>query len=109
MEKPFTQPTARSFLCLNIGLSQTGNSGLDPPVGPEPHRLPVVHEPTMHGRHEDGWRCQCAGATMSFTVWIGEIETTVTFVVDVDRWRKYFEAGLTPLQAIEQYRIDDEV
>jgi hypothetical protein len=46
---------------------------------------------------------------MSFTVWIGEIETTVTFVVDVDRWRKYFEAGLTPLQAIEQYRIDDEV
>lgn len=46
---------------------------------------------------------------MSFTVWIGEIEKTVTFVVDVDRWQKYFEAGLTPLQAIEQFRIDDEV
>jgi hypothetical protein len=46
---------------------------------------------------------------MSFNVWIGEIEAIVTFVADAERWRKYFEAGLTPMQAIEQYRIDEEV
>jgi hypothetical protein len=45
---------------------------------------------------------------MSFNVWVAEIEAIVTFVVDAERWRKYFDAGLTPLQAIEQYRIDDE-
>jgi hypothetical protein len=49
------------------------------------------------------------GETMSFNVWIGEIEAMVTFVVDAERWRKYFEAGLTLMQAIEQYRIDEEV
>lgn len=46
---------------------------------------------------------------MNFTVWIGEIEAIVNFVVDAKRWRKYFDAGLTPMHAIEQYRIDDEV
>lgn len=46
---------------------------------------------------------------MSFEVWIAEIEAVATFTVDAERWRKYFEAGLTPLQAIEQYRIDEEV
>ncbi len=46
---------------------------------------------------------------MSFEAWIAEIEVVVTFDVDADLWRKYFDAGLTPLQTIEQNRIDEEV
>lgn len=46
---------------------------------------------------------------MSFGDWIAEIEAVATFDIDADLWRKYFEAGLTPLQAIEQHRIDEEV
>lgn len=46
---------------------------------------------------------------MSFEAWIAEVEALVTFDVDADLWRKYFEAELTPLQAIEQHRIDEEV
>jgi hypothetical protein len=51
-----------------------------------------------------------AGSTpMDFQTWIAEIEAVVTFDVDAELWRKYFDAGLTPLQAIEQNRIDEEV
>lgn len=46
---------------------------------------------------------------MKFDAWIAEIEAVVTFDVDADLWRKYFDAGLTPLQAIEQNAIDEEV
>lgn len=46
---------------------------------------------------------------MSFEAWIAEVEALVTFDVDTDLWRKYFDAELTPLQAIEQHRIDEEV
>ena len=46
---------------------------------------------------------------MSFDAWIAEIEAVVTFDVDADLWRKYFDAGLTPLQTIEQNAIDEEV
>ncbi|MGI3777781.1 MAG: hypothetical protein ACRYGC_10870 [Janthinobacterium lividum] len=46
---------------------------------------------------------------MKFQDWVSEIEDTVTFVVDAELWRKYFDAGLTPLQAIEQNRVDEEV
>jgi hypothetical protein len=46
---------------------------------------------------------------MKFETWIAEIEAVVTFDVDAELWRKYFDAGLTPLQAIEQNRIDEEV
>ena len=46
---------------------------------------------------------------MDFQTWVAEIEAVVTFDVDAELWRKYFEAGLTPLQAIEQNRIDEEV
>lgn len=46
---------------------------------------------------------------MTFQGWIAEIEATVTFDVDAELWRKYFDAGLTPLQAIEQRRVDEEV
>lgn len=46
---------------------------------------------------------------MNFRAWISEIESTVTFDVDAELRRKYFDAGLTPLQAIEQNRVDEEV
>jgi hypothetical protein len=46
---------------------------------------------------------------MDFQTWITEIEALVTFDVDADLWRKYFDAGLKPLEAIEQNRIDEEV
>ena len=46
---------------------------------------------------------------MPFQTWIKEIEAVVTFDVDAVLWRKYFDAGLTPLQAIDQNRIDEEV
>ena len=46
---------------------------------------------------------------MNSQAWITEIEAVVTFDVDAELWRKYFDAGLTPLQAIEQNRIDEEV
>ena len=46
---------------------------------------------------------------MKFQAWLSEIESTVTFDVDAELWRKYFDAGLTPLQAIEQNRVDEEV
>lgn len=46
---------------------------------------------------------------MNFETWIAEIEAVVTFDIDEELWRKYFDAGLSPLQAIEQNRIDEEV
>ena len=46
---------------------------------------------------------------MNFQTWIAEIEAVVTFAVDAGLWRKYFDAGLTPLEAIEQNRVDEEV
>ncbi|MBL6080302.1 hypothetical protein JMJ56_19985 [Belnapia sp. T18] len=46
---------------------------------------------------------------MDFGTWISEIEALVTFDVDAELWRKYFDAGLTPIRAIEQNGIDEEV
>ena len=46
---------------------------------------------------------------MGFDAWIAEIEAVVTFDVDAELWRKYFDAKLTPLEAIEQHRVDEEV
>ena len=46
---------------------------------------------------------------MPFDKWIAAIEHVVTFDVDATLWRKYFDAGLTPLEAIEQNRVDEEV
>ena len=46
---------------------------------------------------------------MDFQSWIAEVEALVTFDVDAELWLKYFEAGLKPIQAIEQNRIDEEV
>lgn len=46
---------------------------------------------------------------MNFQTWITEIEAVVTFDIEAELWRKYFDAGLSPLEAIEQNRIDEEV
>jgi hypothetical protein len=46
---------------------------------------------------------------MDFQTWIAEIEAVVTFNIDAELWRKYFDSGLTPLEAIEQNLIDEEV
>jgi hypothetical protein len=46
---------------------------------------------------------------MNFQTWIAEVEAIVTFDVDAELWQKYFDADLTPLAAIEQNRVDEEV
>ena len=46
---------------------------------------------------------------MKFDAWIAEIQDTVTFVVEPEEWRKYYDAELSPLDAIAQHRTDEEV
>lgn len=46
---------------------------------------------------------------MKFETWIAEIQETVTFVIESDEWRKYYDAGLSPLDAIAQHVADDEI
>jgi len=46
---------------------------------------------------------------MDFVTWIAEIQQTVTFVIEPDDWRKYYDADLSPLDAITQHQIDEDV
>ncbi len=46
---------------------------------------------------------------MDFDAWLAEIQDTVTFVVEPEEWRKYFDAKLSPLDAIAQHRADEDV
>lgn len=46
---------------------------------------------------------------MKFDAWISEIEAIADFDIDAELWRKYFDVGLKPLEAIDQHRIDEEV
>lgn len=46
---------------------------------------------------------------MEFDAWLAEIQDTVTFVIDPDEWRKYYDAKLSPLDAIAQHRTDEDV
>ncbi len=46
---------------------------------------------------------------MDFEAWIVEIQDLVTFVVEPDEWRKYYDAELSPLDAIAQHRADEDV
>lgn len=46
---------------------------------------------------------------MKFEAWISDIEAIVNFDIDAESWRKYFEIGLKPLEAIDQHRVDEEV
>ena len=46
---------------------------------------------------------------MKFEAWISEIEAIVDFDIDAEVWRRYFDVGLKPLEAIDQHRVDEEV
>lgn len=46
---------------------------------------------------------------MKFEAWLAKIQEIVTFVVEPDEWHKYYDAGLSPLDAIAQRRTDEEV
>ncbi len=46
---------------------------------------------------------------MDFATWIAEIQQIVTFVIEPDDWRKYYDADLSPLDAITQHQTDEDV
>ncbi len=46
---------------------------------------------------------------MGFGTWIAEVQGIVTFVVEPDEWRRYYDAGLSPLDAVAQHIKDEEV
>ena len=46
---------------------------------------------------------------MDFEAWIAEIQDTVTFVVEPDEWRKCYDAGLSPRDAITQHVTDEDI
>ena len=46
---------------------------------------------------------------MDFEAWLAEIQETVTFVIEPDEWRKYYDAKLSPIDAIAHHRADEEV
>lgn len=46
---------------------------------------------------------------MEFEAWLAEVERTVAFVVDPDDWRKYYDAGLSPRDAIARHVADEEI
>jgi len=47
--------------------------------------------------------------SMKFEAWLAEIQETVTFVIEPDEWRKYYDAKLSPLDAIAQHVADEEI
>jgi len=46
---------------------------------------------------------------MDFKTWIAEVQDAVTFVIDPDEWRKYYDVELSPLDAIAQHRTDEDI
>jgi len=54
-------------------------------------------------------RLAIGAETMDFDAWINEIQQTVTFVIEPDDWRKYYDAQLSPLDAIAQHQTDEDV
>lgn len=46
---------------------------------------------------------------MSFETWVAELQDVLTFVIEPDEWRKYYDAGLAPVDAIAQHNTDEEV
>ncbi len=46
---------------------------------------------------------------LDFDAWIAEVQHVLTFVAEADEWRRYYDAGLSPLDAIAQHRTDEEV
>ena len=46
---------------------------------------------------------------MDFETWIAEVQGIVTFVIEPEEWRRYYDAGLSPLDAVAQHITDEEV
>jgi len=46
---------------------------------------------------------------MDFEAWISEVQGIVTFVVEPEEWRRYYDAGLSSLDAVAQHITDEEV
>lgn len=46
---------------------------------------------------------------MRFEAWLAEIQETVTYGIKPDEWRKYYDAGLSPLDAIAQRLADEDI
>lgn len=46
---------------------------------------------------------------MDFEAWVAEIQDTVTFVIEPEEWRKYYDAMLSPRDAIAQHLADEEI
>ncbi len=46
---------------------------------------------------------------LSFETWAAEVQGVLTFVIEPDEWRKYYDAGLVPVDAIAQHTTDEEV
>lgn len=46
---------------------------------------------------------------MTFKTWLAEIQETVSFVIEPEEWRKYYDAKLSPRDAIAQNIADDEI
>jgi hypothetical protein len=67
-----------------------------PPVNQVPSHL-AVPMPTHESK------------PMSFKTWVAEVQGVLTFVIEPDEWRKYYDAGLPPVDAIAQHTTDEEV
>ena len=46
---------------------------------------------------------------MNFETWIAEVQGVVAFVVEREEWRRYYDADLSPLDAVAQHIADEEV
>ena len=44
-----------------------------------------------------------------FEAWVAEVQGVLTFVIEPDDWRKYYDAGLSHIDAIAQHYTDEEV
>ena len=48
------------------------------------------------------------GAT-SFETWMSEVQHVLTFIAEPEEWRRYYDAGLSSLDAIAQHNTDEDV
>ena len=46
---------------------------------------------------------------MSYETWLAEVQEIVTFVIEPEEWRKYYDAKLSARDAIAQHIADEEV
>lgn len=64
---------------------------------------PLEHAPDDPATHRHGKE---AGG---FKAWMSEVQHVLTFVAEPDEWRRYYDAGLSPLDAIAQHNTDEDV